>query len=420
MKKYFFLCFLLHICLTITAQNLIRAKANIDTLASEDFHGRGYVNGGDRKAADFIARKFLQLQLKSFNQSYFQAFSFPVNTFPGKVSLKIDGKKLEPGKDFILNPLAGSGKTKGKIVFLDTLIFESEAARLDFMRKDVRKNILVYKSKYYGSLMHLPVEYLNHLHEASALLELTDKKLTASVASQQFNHPVFEVLNSRFPPKATKAGFEVEAVLIKKHTSQNVIAYVPGKTKPEEFVVISAHYDHLGQLGKKTYFPGANDNASGVAMLLELADFYAKPENQPNFSVCFMAFGAEEVGLLGSKHYVQNPLFPLNQIKRMINLDIVGTGDEGITIVNTADNPEDLAKFQQINEQYKFLPKINKRANAANSDHYFFTGHGVKAFFIYTMGGIKAYHDINDKPETLPLTKFEGLFKLIKNYISII
>ncbi|MBC8112489.1 MAG: hypothetical protein H7Y04_15670, partial [Verrucomicrobia bacterium] len=166
MKKYFFICFLFFGGSSLYAQNLIRAKANIDTLTSEAFHGRGYVNGGDRKAADFIAQKFKKLQLRSFNQSYFQAFAFPVNTFPGKVSLKIDSKKLEPGKDFILNPLAGSGKTKSRILFLDTLIFESEAARLDFMRKDVRKNILVYGSKHYGSLMHLPVEYLNHLHEA--------------------------------------------------------------------------------------------------------------------------------------------------------------------------------------------------------------------------------------------------------------
>ena len=101
-------------------------------------------------------------------------------------------------------------------------------------------------------------------------------------------------------------------------------------------------------MGKNTFFPGANDNASGVAMLLQLANYYSKPENQPDYSICFIAFTGEELGLLGSKYYVQNPLFPLNQIKLLINMDMVGTGDEGITIVNTSENLDDYEKFLKL------------------------------------------------------------------------
>jgi Zn-dependent M28 family amino/carboxypeptidase len=131
-----------------------------------------------------------------------------------------------------------------------------------------------------------------------------------------------------------------------------------------------------------------------------------------------MAFAAEEAGLIGSHFYTENPLFPLEKIKCLINLDLVGTGDEGITIVNGSVYEEDFRRIVALNEKYQLLPKIAKRGKAANSDHYFFSEKGVKAFFIYTMGGIKAYHDIYDIPATLPLTKYKELFKLLTLYVS--
>jgi Zn-dependent M28 family amino/carboxypeptidase len=129
-----------------------------------------------------------------------------------------------------------------------------------------------------------------------------------------------------------------------------------------------------------------------------------------------MAFGAEEVGLIGSKYYVEHPLFPLSKIKFLINLDIVGTGDEGITVVNATEHKKEFEQLLKINEEKKLFPQIKPRGKFANSDHYFFSEKGVKSFFIYTMGGIKAYHDIYDKPQTLPLTKFEELYHLLLQF----
>jgi hypothetical protein len=400
------------------AQNMSRVKSTIDTLTSPDFQGRGYVNNGNRKAADFIASRFQQYGLKKFSNNYFQSVKFNVNVFPNHVELSIDGKKLQPGKDFIVNAISGKGQGKAEIMYFDTLMFISEAAKRDFMMQDVTHKVIAYRAKDYAELIQLPVQYLHHVHEAMALIEIQDKKLTASIASNQLSHPTFEVYQEALPTKAKKAKYRLDAELIKSYPSQNVIGYVEGKVQPDSFIVISAHYDHLGRLGKKTYFPGANDNASGVAILLELADYFAKPENQPDCSMAFIAFTGEEIGLLGSKYYVQNPVFPLSQIKLMINMDMVGTGDEGITIVNTVNYPQDLEKFQKINQEKNYLPKVNRRANAPNSDHFFFANQGVKAFFIYTLGGIKAYHDMYDRPETLPLTKFEGVFNLVKDYLT--
>lgn len=94
----------------------------------------------------------------------------------------------------------------------------------------------------------------------------------------------------------------------------------------------------------------------------------------------------------------------------------MGTGDEGITVVNGAVFKKDFDALKEINNANNLLKDVKIRGKAANSDHYHFSEKGVKAFFIYTMGGIKAYHDVYDKAETLPLTKFEELFQLITRF----
>jgi aminopeptidase YwaD len=173
----------------------------------------------------------------------------------------------------------------------------------------------------------------------------------------------------------------------------------------------------LGRMGRDIYFPGANDNASGVSMLLELAKYYSSAENQLPFSIVFIAFGAEEAGLIGSKFFVENPLFPLKKIKFLINLDLLGTGEEGITVVNATKFPQQFEQIVKLNDENKYLTAVKKRGPAANSDHYYFTEKGVPSFFIYTMGGIAAYHDIYDRAETLPLTKFSEVFHLLTSFI---
>jgi len=97
-------------------------------------------------------------------------------------------------------------------------------------------------------------------------------------------------------------------------------------------------------------------------------------------------------------------------------MDIMGTGEEGITVVNGSVFKTEFDKLKEINTQHNFIKDVKIRGKAANSDHYFFAENGVKACFIYTMGGIKAYHDIYDRAETLPLNEFENLFKLITKF----
>ena len=132
--------------------------------------------------------------------------------------------------------------------------------------------------------------------------------------------------------------------------------------------------------------------------------------------IAFICFTGEELGLLGSAFYVQHPEFPLSKIKFLINLDIVGTGDEGIKVVNATEFPKQFDQLVKLNDKDQYMKVVSPRGKAANSDHYPFYVNGVPCFFIYTMGGIAAYHDIYDRAETLPLTKYEDLFKLLIDF----
>ncbi|MEI9942719.1 MAG: M28 family peptidase [Chitinophagaceae bacterium] len=203
----------------------------------------------------------------------------------------------------------------------------------------------------------------------------------------------------------------IENDFIKNFKTVNVCAVVKGSVKPDSIILITAHYDHLGGMGKDTYFPGANDNASGISLLLNLAKYYAA--NPAPYSIGFICFAGEEAGLIGSKYFTEHPLTPLKNIRFLINTDLAGTGEDGITVVNASEFPAEFAMMNAVNNEKKLLSNIYPRGKAANSDHYFFTEKGVPAFFFYTLGGIKAYHNVFDQSSTLPLNEHEDLFKLI-------
>ena len=124
--------------------------------------------------------------------------------------------------------------------------------------------------------------------------------------------------------------------------------------------------------------------------------------------------------MVGSKYFTEHPVFELSKIKFLINLDLLGTGYEGITVVNATEFKTRFDALKQLNTDKKYLPLVKPRGKAQNSDHYWFTEKGVPSFFIYTMGGIKAYHDVYDKPQTLPLTKYKEVFRLLVDFIAAI
>ena len=249
------------------------------------------------------------------------------------------------------------------------------------------------------------------------IILIEDVKLTQHLSTTYNDFGILTIKRESINRDFKTITLEINQSFIRDYESQNVIGYVEGTEYPDSFIVLSAHYDHLGKMGSEVYFPGANDNASGVAMLLNLADHYTHKE-PPTKTIIFIAFGAEEAGLIGSKYFVEKPIVSLDKINFVFNMDLMGTGSEGAMIVNGAIFPYQFKNLLRINTENDYLPVIKKRGKAANSDHYWFTENGVPAFFIYLMGGIKAYHDVDDVSKTLPLTKFEASFRLIRDFVD--
>lgn len=408
------LVFLINILLigVLSAQDINYVRSIVDTLSSPSMHGRGYVEKGDEIAADFIRNEFVNLGLKRFKKSYFQEFPISMNTFPGDIELTVDDLELVPGKDFIL--YSSSPKVNGDFelvwILSDSLGNYSLGENSDSTA--LHKKVIVTNTTQ--------KEFSKVGYRAAGIIYLADK-LSWHVADGRFVKDYFELqmVKEELPLNSKSIQLKAKNKYFDAYTTRNIIGFIEGKSRPDEFIVFSAHYDHLGRMGSNALFPGANDNASGTAMILDLAKHYSKPENQPEQSVVFMAFSAEEAGLVGSFYYAYHPLFPLEKIKFLVNLDMVGSGSDGIKVVNGTIFKEAFQTLVDINTEMEYLKQVSKRGEAANSDHYPFYTNGVPSFFIYTLGDeSREYHNIYDTPENVPFTDYEDLFKLMTAFVN--
>jgi len=417
-KSITFLLFQFLFHCSVFSQDITYARNVIDTLTSSFFNGRGVVNEGEKKAANYLANEYQKLGLKQFDATYFQTFTYPINTFLGELSVSFEETKLIAGKDYLVDAKSGSLAGTFKLVWYnkDNVPSKKELKKLAHINFFSNKFIVIDDEG---------VEKGNELFEllkinvfgAAGIIKLENKKLTQGLSSTYHDFAILRIKRESIHRDYLSITVEINQKLESKYQSQNVIGYVEGTEFSDSFIVVSAHYDHLGSMGNDVFFPGANDNASGVAMLLNLAYHYTH-KDPPKKTVVFIAFGAEEAGILGSKFFVEHPTFSLTKINFVMNLDLLGTGDDGVMIVNGAILPQQFEMLEKINAENNYVTAIKKRGKAANSDHYWFTEKGVPAFFMYTMGGITAYHDVDDVAKTLPLTKFEDCFRLIRDFLD--
>lgn len=413
-KKLLSLLLLIQFSITLNCQgqDSLYAREVIKELTSEKYNGRGYVKEGDKKAATYIAAEFKKHGLQPLgSKNYFQEFGFPVNTFPSCMDVSINGITLKAGEDFIVDP--GMKKTTGQydIVRIEknmVLYSKAEISGKWILLDTVGTGIQIKKDDW--------TAWKQNVFGAAGMIIVQPVKLTWSVSTEEEKFPVIEIVKSSLPESPKSIKLNICNKFIPRHETQNVIGYIPGRSNPDSYLFISAHYDHLGRMGANAWFPGANDNASGIAMLLNLAKYYS--QHPPEYSIAFIAFAGEEAGLIGSMYYTENPVVPLTSIKFLLNLDLLGTGDEGMMVVNATEYPQHFSRLDSISTEKQLLPKIGQRGKAANSDHYFFTEKGVPAFFCYTLGGISAYHDIYDIEKTLPLTRFKEVFQLFTGFLD--
>jgi Zn-dependent M28 family amino/carboxypeptidase len=250
------------------------------------------------------------------------------------------------------------------------------------------------------------------------------QKLAADfIKAYYINQGISPILDTYFQnipetslPKNTKA-------------TENVLAYIKGSEKPDEVIVISGHYDHIGIKDNKTYY-GADDNGSGTIALLEIAQAFKIAEQNghaPKRSILFLHVTAEEIGLYGSQYYIDHPAFKLENTIADLNIDMIGRIDE-----KHKDNPDYIysigadrlsKELQSISEEVNkhfFNLTLDYTYNDPNdpnrfyyrSDHYNFAKKNIPVIF-YFNGTHKDYHKPTDTPDKINYSLLEKRAQLI-------
>lgn len=434
MKNHKLFCLILWICFliilifpsTLSAQDSVYARNVIETLASPAFKGRGYAFKGDSIAASFISQEFFRFNLKQWTNNYYQPYYVSMNVFEGN-------KEVHFGKNYpsstcsdAMQIVASSAPVKGHFSIIpatkkmlkskwDTSKTKDKFIAIDMTQYASDKDKDKEKRKQWSQVISK-----NPLNAKGYIL--INKQMSAYspiVGRIKSSHTTIILLKDSISGTLKHVDINLDARFVEQYQTQNVCGYVEGKLYPDTFFVIGAHYDHLGQIGTDYIFHGANDNASGTAMMMDLARHFSLPENKPDYSIAFVAFSGEEIGLLGSFYFVENTPIPINNIKMMLNLDMVGTGEDGFTFVCGKTFPDEFNKFATINNEKNYSPKLVQREEAANSDHYPFYKKGGKAMFIFGMGKAGQYHHPSDTVENLSMGGYNSLARMIIDYINL-
>ncbi len=406
---------------------LQQAKADVSRLSSRDMAGRGYTDGGHLRAAEYLQKRFQEIGLGKAGESYLQPFPVTVDTFKQTPTLRINGQDLQFGHDFTINPgNKARSKNDVELVFLGPgLIIEGHGIN-NFSGVDLRGKVAVIDNEIPAdiagdttvdrALLSQETRIQNAIDaHASGIIVLVDRPVYGKFF-ERWTVPVFELRREALPIKPKQVTFSVQRTTNVRLETNNVIGYLPGDGSTDSTLIICAHYDHLGMVGPDgPYFPGANDNASGTALMLALATRF---KEQPlRFNLLFVAFAGEEIGLYGSRYFAEHPPVNLSTVRFLVNVDMAASGLEGVMALGGVDFPEEFAQLQEVHDQLG-LPELRKRENAPNSDHWFILKRGVRGFYIYPFTGQQPYHHVDDLPETLQWETFSRMYWLIGRFLQ--
>jgi aminopeptidase YwaD len=434
-------------------------KDHISYLASDSLKGRKPGTPGGKLAAEYIASNFERIGLKSFEGSYFQSFDVVTNVKEGdNNTLEFNGNSAQIGVDY--RPLAFTKNTlvEAPVIFAGYGIEYSDekVSWEDYKNIDVKgKWVIVLRQDPDVDNADSPL--IDFGHDRSKVLFANDKgaagillvngvntekkdeieDLYFDKSSSRANIPVIQISRA-FANKLLEASsktveelekqmiadfktvnFELESnlkantdIVYVETKTQNVLGYIEGSDESlkNEFIVVGAHYDHLGMGGPGSgsraidtiaVHNGADDNASGVAGMIEIAEKIAHGKTKPRRSVIFMGFAAEEMGLLGSKFFTENPSIDIKQVKMMLNFDMVGRLDEDNTL--TIGGTGTTAITETIIDQLADGSGLNiskSKEGSGPSDHSAFYVKNVPVLFFFT-GIHDDYHTPADDVEKI-------------------
>ena len=414
--KRLLLLFFVCVAVQVSAQDLGHYKEIIKELSSVKYRGRGYAEDGANKAGKWIAKEFARIGV---DEVVCQPFKLDINTFPGKMKMSIDGKNMVPGVDFTLREFNPSIKGEYPLYYIDTLNYDADKIFADLATPEYEGAMVVcdfmFSYKHMADFKRLQGRECSN---AGLIYTWSDPllKFYKAYGERVIEKPMIWV-SSSFPKDAKSVTVDIEHEFLQDYECFNVIAKVEGK-RHDKCYVFTAHYDHLGVLGKKTYYPGAHDNASGTAAIITLAEHYAT--NKPEYDMYFIAFSGEDAYLRGSEWYAEHPIVPLSQIKYLFNLDMIGDNNPVQYCEVSDPGMEGFKLMEKLNNENKYFKSLNRGELAGNSDHWPFAERGVACIFLENAEGdaFQYYHTVMDTYKTFFPDSYAPTFKLITDFIE--
>lgn len=435
-------------------------KKHVAYLASPGLKGRKAGSEGDSLAAKYIRESFLGSGLKPLTGNGLQYFSLVTDVKAGTSnSLKINNISYTAGKDFQPFSFSTSDSLSARVIFAGFGITgESDSLKWDdYKGLDIKGNwVLVLRgdpepdnpssafipmasdrakalaAKDKGAAGILLVTP-SSIDRSDKPIDITFDKsvsdaglpvisVTRKLASQLLNLPATSIdsiekvmLSGKKPVVfSTNTILTAKTDIIREKAVSRNVAFILKGTDPvlsNEYVLVGAHYDHLGMGGEgsgsrvpdeSAIHYGADDNASGVASLLELARYFSANKSLASRSIIFVAFGAEEMGIIGARYFTEHSPVPVKSIKAMINMDMVGRLVEGNSVINISGTGTSNVTDSLINIYEKNRIFTIKRVpdGYGPSDHAAFYTAGVPVSFI-TTGAHGDYHTPQDSPDKL-------------------
>jgi len=407
---------LLPAALSLSAQDLPHFKKIVRELSSARYQGRGYARGGANKAGKYLVREFRKAGV---DEVVTQSFTIDINTFSGAMEMRADGKRLRPGVDFSMREYSPGVHGEFPVYYVDTLHYDAERMYAD-LEKPENAGCLVCCDFWFSYRHGKDFARLQKAGECpnGGLLYTWPSPIKFYKA---YGHRVVDKPIVWVTPEAIggvrRVKLNVDNEFLSGYELFNVIAKVSG-ARHDSCYVFTAHYDHLGNLGRRVYYPGANDNASGTAAVVTLAEHYAK--NRPAFDMYFVAFSGEDANLRGSEFFATHPVVPLERIKYLFNIDMIGDDNPAIYCEVSDAGMAEYGKFEAVNAQQHLFEKLDRGELAGNSDHYPFAIRGVPCIFLENQQGsaFPHYHTPADNMKTVRFDSYEPVFKLITGFIG--
>ncbi len=455
-----------------------RYLEDVRYLASNKMKGRASGSPELEKAAAYIARQFREFGLQPVDgKSYYQAFQVTTNARLGgenRFAFEESGKTgtLKFQEDFIPFNFSAAGDLAGSVVFAGYGITAPEYNYDDYAGLDVKGKIVLLlrhepqefdeKSVFSGKVYTQHAQFSSKasnakMHGALGVILINDRPshpgesddlepFAAAVGPADAGIPFVQIKAAAAETWFADAGKNLDDLVaaidrdlkprsfafpdslrVRAHldierlvkTVHNVAGYLPGAT--DEYIVIGAHYDHLGmgeqfsmapsQAGKAIH-PGADDNASGTAGVIELARWFSRQPKQKR-GILFLTFAGEELGLLGSSFYVNHPDFPLKQAVAMINMDMIGRIREGKVYIGGVGTGTHMREFvQQAASKYHLNIDYSDTTGYGSSDHTSFTAKQIPVLFFFS-GLHGDYHKPSDTWDKIDAPDAAQLLSLV-------